>query len=66
MIKFDKQSCKGCSLCVESCPKKILELSKTEINDKGYYVAECVNQTACISCAFCAVICPDSVISVIK
>lgn len=65
-VTFKKELCKGCSLCVEACPTKILAVSKTEINDKGYYVAECVEPSKCIGCAFCATMCPDCVITVEK
>ena len=29
--------CKGCGLCIEVCPKKILALHKEKINAKGYH-----------------------------
>lgn len=63
-IIIDEELCKGCSLCVSVCPKKILELSKTKINAKGYEPAECINQDECIACAMCAMMCPDMVITV--
>jgi len=58
--------CKGCGLCVEVCPKSILKLDKSRVNQKGYNPVVCVDNDACISCAFCAVICPDTVITVNK
>ena len=30
--------CKGCGLCVNVCPKNVLEISK-DINTKGYFPA---------------------------
>ncbi|MBQ2701091.1 MAG: 4Fe-4S dicluster domain-containing protein [Clostridia bacterium] len=57
--------CKGCGLCVDACPKKILALSK-EINVRGYHPASVVDQEKCIGCAFCARMCPDTVITVEK
>jgi len=65
-VTFEKSLCKGCGLCVEACPKKILKVSDTESNNKGYFVAECVDQSSCIGCAFCATMCPDCVIKVEK
>lgn len=65
-VTFKKETCKGCSLCVEACPKKIIEISKTEMNDSGYYVANCIDMEKCIACAFCAIMCPDCVITVEK
>ena len=64
-VEFKGELCKGCNLCVDVCPKKILTLgSKT--NAKGYTVVECTNMEACIGCAFCADMCPDVVITVYK
>lgn len=63
-ITVDIKTCKGCGLCVSVCPKKILELSKDIINEKGYHPAECVDQSKCIACAFCATMCPDCAIIV--
>lgn len=62
-VEFKKELCKGCMLCVEACPVKIISLSK-ETNNNGYNVAECVDMSKCIGCANCAVMCPDCVIEV--
>ena len=35
-VTIDKDTCKGCGLCVTVCPKGILRLSESEINAKGY------------------------------
>ena len=66
MVKFDADKCKGCSLCVAACPKKIVRLSETTLNAKGFHPAEVTGQDQCIACGFCAVMCPDSVITVTK
>lgn len=63
-ITIAKEICKGCGLCVASCPKKILEISPTVSNNKGYFVATCTDMSACIGCASCAVMCPDCAIEV--
>lgn len=57
--------CKSCSLCVEICPKKIMAISD-RTNEKGYFVATCINQDECIGCALCATVCPDVAIDVYK
>lgn len=64
-VTFDEKICKGCKLCVNACPKKILRLSD-RVNAKGYNVAECFDIKSCIGCAFCATMCPDCVITVEK
>ncbi len=65
-VTFQADLCKGCGLCVDVCPRKILVLSKKEVNSRGYHPAECVDQAQCIGCAFCARMCPDCVITVEK
>ncbi len=35
-----------------------------EINDKGYFYAQVVNQDACIACRFCGMMCPDTAIEI--
>lgn len=49
--------CKGCNLCVEVCPKKVLKL-----NDD--VKCEVVAQDDCIGCRQCDNICPDMAITV--
>ncbi|MBQ1262987.1 MAG: 4Fe-4S binding protein [Oscillospiraceae bacterium] len=65
-VTFATDLCKGCGLCVSACPKKIIELAKTEINKKGHSPARITDQDKCIGCAFCATMCPDCVITVEK
>mgnify|MGYP002074571126 FL=1 len=64
-ITIDENICKGCELCVSVCPKKVLKLSETRINEAGYNPAEVVNDE-CIACTSCARMCPDSAITVEK
>ncbi len=65
-VTFNTERCKGCGLCVEVCPKKILELAKDILNSKGYHPARITAQEKCIACAMCATMCPDCVIKVEK
>ena len=65
-VTFKKELCKGCGLCITACPKKIIALSKDEINQKGHHPTEITDQEKCIGCAFCATMCPDCVITVEK
>lgn len=63
-LTFRTDLCKGCSLCVEACPKGCLALAPDTINKKGHHPAVMINQDACIGCAFCATMCPDCIIKV--
>ena len=65
-VTFKTDSCKGCGLCVEACPKKILIIVKDKINAKGHSPAEMTDESKCIGCAFCATMCPDCIIKVEK
>lgn len=63
-LTFKTDLCKGCGLCVDACPKHLLQLAKDKINQKGHSPVEIVNQDECIACAFCATMCPDCIITV--
>lgn len=65
MIKVDKNRCKGCKLCVVTCPRKLLEMSK-DLNANGDMYCVQPDATNCVGCAFCAMICPDGAIEVYK
>ena len=65
-VTFDADRCKGCSLCIDACPKNIIRLSGEKFNSKGFHPAEIIDVSNCIGCAFCAVMCPDVVIKVEK
>ena len=65
-LTFNTERCKGCGLCIEACPKKILALDTAVLNSKGYHPAIITDQSGCIACAMCATMCPDCVIKVEK
>ena len=65
-VKVNEDVCKGCGLCIDACPKKIMEINRQSLNKKGYHPAHCAAQESCIGCAFCAVMCPDAAIVVEK
>jgi len=59
------ERCKGCALCVDACPKKILKMSQ-QINKRGVHYPECFDEGNCTACTFCAIICPDIAIEIEK
>ena len=64
-IVVDTEKCKGCSVCIESCPTNTIALAK-EVNSKGYNYLIMANPEKCTGCTNCAVVCPDAVITVYR
>jgi 2-oxoglutarate ferredoxin oxidoreductase subunit delta len=62
-ITVDKAFCKGCSLCIENCPRAVLAISG-ERGTAGFLVPEAVKPEACTKCLMCELICPDFAIVV--
>ncbi len=65
-VTFNTDNCKGCGLCVDACPKHLLQLSRDRINKKGHHPAEITDQEACVACTSCAIMCPDCIITIEK
>ena len=65
-VLFNRDKCKGCELCVNFCPMKIIEMDKTSVNSKGYHPASIDedNMECCVGCSSCALMCPDCCISI--
>ncbi|MBU0995022.1 MAG: ferredoxin family protein [Proteobacteria bacterium] len=63
IFAIDCERCKGCGLCVNFCPKNVLEISD-ELNKKGYYPAFQARPGDCIYCGSCYMMCPDVAISI--
>ena len=61
--EIDPNRCKGCGLCVEVCPEKILRLAES-FNSQGQHYSECFAEERCTACTSCAIMCPDSAIRV--
>ncbi len=56
-VTIDFEECKGCGLCIESCPPKCLELSP-KLNAYGAHPARYTGQT-CTGCGICFYCCPE-------
>lgn len=52
--------CKGCGLCIEKCPVRVIEWSK----ELGFMGIPTVNPRieGCIVCGICQTVCPDAAI----
>lgn len=64
-IIIDFEQCKGCYLCIEACPKGIIEISNG-LNAAGCYPAQQMSDAPCTACALCARVCPDAAITVYR
>ncbi|MCX6257724.1 MAG: 4Fe-4S dicluster domain-containing protein [Bacteroidia bacterium] len=64
-IVIDIERCKGCEVCIPSCPFEVIAISK-EVNGRGYPFAYMVKPEECTGCANCGIVCPDGVISVYR
>ena len=49
--------CKGCGLCIEHCPKKVIEFSD-KFNEMGYKHAQYKGE-GCSGCGVCFYSCPE-------
>jgi len=64
-IVIDIEKCKGCEICLVSCPTSVIRMEK-KVNNKGYHFAYMEYPDNCTGCANCAVVCPDGVITVYR
>ena len=64
-ITIDADCCKGCYLCIDQCPAKILEVSAKR-NRMGVLVPKVRRKKDCKGCLLCEMICPDMAITVEK
>lgn len=65
-VEISIEGCKGCRLCVISCPTKCLALNTSDTNSYGLHFAYQADEDNCIACMNCAVICPEAAITVFK
>ena len=65
-LTFRTDNCKGCGLCVDVCPMKVLCLASDKINKRGHHPVEAAYPEKCIVCGSCAIMCPDFIITVEK
>lgn len=63
-VVIDVEACKGCDLCIDACPPRVLVMTRDQVNTRGYRYP--VLAPGCTGCRACAQICPDFVFQVYK
>jgi 2-oxoglutarate ferredoxin oxidoreductase subunit delta len=56
-VTISQEECKGCGLCVESCPPKCLHLAP-ELSSYGVHPARYTGE-GCTGCGICFYCCPE-------
>lgn len=57
LLRVDVNECKGCGLCVEACPPKVIGMSD-RLNHYGYHTATYAG-AGCTACGICFMVCPE-------
>jgi len=56
-LEIDTEECKGCGLCMEACPPKVIGMSE-RMNHYGYRTALYAG-AGCTGCGICFMACPE-------
>lgn len=57
LLRVHEDECKGCGLCVEACPPKVIRLNDW-LNHSGYRTAS-YSGSGCTGCGICFLVCPE-------
>jgi NAD-dependent dihydropyrimidine dehydrogenase PreA subunit len=57
LLRVDQAECKGCGLCIEACPPRVIRLSDG-LNHYGYRTAV-YEGSGCTGCGICFLACPE-------
>ena len=57
IVEVDIEECKGCGLCIDACPPKVLSMSE-HLNHYGYRTAV-YSGAGCTGCGICYMVCPE-------
>ena len=56
-LRVNGEECKGCGLCAEACPPKVIAMSD-RLNHYGYRTAT-YDGAGCTGCGICFMVCPE-------
>ena len=57
ILEVDGNECKGCGLCVDACPSRVISMSE-HLNHYGYRTA-LYSGAGCTACGICSMVCPE-------
>jgi len=57
VLRIDVDECKGCGLCIEACPPKVIGMGE-QMNHFGYKTAFYAG-SGCTGCGICFLVCPE-------
>lgn len=57
LLRIDAEECKGCGLCVEACPPRVIRIGEY-LNHGGYRAAMYMG-AGCTGCGICFMACPE-------
>jgi 2-oxoglutarate ferredoxin oxidoreductase subunit delta len=64
-IHINQNWCKGCYICLETCPQKVFDKA-SEVSEKGFFPVIVARPEDCTACLQCEMLCPDLAIDVKK
>lgn len=59
-VVFDTEQCDGCKLCIEFCPKELLETDENKLNSRMLHYAVVISPEECVGCKQCERLCPTA------
>ncbi len=66
-LKYSKEKCIGCGICVQICPKEALLLNPTGASIKGYVEGDPIEvvEDKCVVCGVCVALCPEDALRIL-
>ena len=65
-VVLDSEHCDGCKLCIEFCPKELLDTDAEKFNSRMLHYVVAVNPEDCTGCRQCERICPTASIFIME
>ncbi|MHA2127757.1 MAG: 4Fe-4S dicluster domain-containing protein [Promethearchaeota archaeon] len=59
-VVVDSEQCDGCKLCIEFCPKELLDTDAEKFNSRMLHYVVAVHPEICVGCRHCERICPTT------